>query len=523
MRDDIQILDCTLRDGGRLIDCKFEEETIKGIVTGLKKANINFIEVGFVGFKKNTNGTDNTTFFNKIDDVKKFINRNEDGKYKYLLFIQSEYYKNNIWNENREKVVDGIRLGFLKHNLKSAIEVMREIQDRGYLLFVQPVNILDYSKRELKELIDIMNEIKPYSFAIVDTFGAMYLEELVKQYQFIDKYLDKNIAVTLHCHNNMQMAFALAIILIKIRNDRKIIIDGTISGMGFGAGNLNTEFIANYLNENESGNYNLGELLKIVDDVSTLKKDIQCEPSIISVAGAFNWGGQNDLNYLKNNYEKKLSVLEQKIIVDLLPYSASTDTIDRYCENFLKEEENDFEAFEDLKKKFENRDIIIIARGPSVKKNESVLEKNIDDDAILIFVNDTNSRLFLKTKSNKYYFYTNEKSYELFLEDKQNKYEKIIRLSNVKPIKLIEKEYVLNYKTAVTIDGYGIKDSTIVLVNLLMRLGYKGKIKIAGFDGNIHDYLQIKIVKKLLYLLRSKYNESMKINFLTESVYKENL
>jgi len=37
----VQILDCTLRDGGRIIDCSFEDHVIIGIGKQLKAAGIN--------------------------------------------------------------------------------------------------------------------------------------------------------------------------------------------------------------------------------------------------------------------------------------------------------------------------------------------------------------------------------------------------------------------------------------------------------------------------------------------------
>ena len=42
-----QLLDCTLRDGAYLIDKKFGNATIRGIINGLVKANLDFIEIGF--------------------------------------------------------------------------------------------------------------------------------------------------------------------------------------------------------------------------------------------------------------------------------------------------------------------------------------------------------------------------------------------------------------------------------------------------------------------------------------------
>ena len=41
------LLDCTLRDGAYLLDKKFGDSNIRGIVSGLVKAGIDCIEIGF--------------------------------------------------------------------------------------------------------------------------------------------------------------------------------------------------------------------------------------------------------------------------------------------------------------------------------------------------------------------------------------------------------------------------------------------------------------------------------------------
>ena len=64
------LLDCTLRDGAYLIDKKFGDTTIHGIVRGLLNTGIDVIEIGFLqndGF-----GEGKTVFKNSID-AEKFV------------------------------------------------------------------------------------------------------------------------------------------------------------------------------------------------------------------------------------------------------------------------------------------------------------------------------------------------------------------------------------------------------------------------------------------------------------------
>ncbi len=50
----IRILDCTLRDGGRIINCAFSNEEIKELSNRLADAKVDIIEVGFLRDHRNT-------------------------------------------------------------------------------------------------------------------------------------------------------------------------------------------------------------------------------------------------------------------------------------------------------------------------------------------------------------------------------------------------------------------------------------------------------------------------------------
>lgn len=73
-----KLLDCTLRDGAYIIDKKFGDNTIKGIISGLIDARIDLVEIGFLqdeGF-----GEGKTVFKNSVD-ASKFIPEDKKGMY----------------------------------------------------------------------------------------------------------------------------------------------------------------------------------------------------------------------------------------------------------------------------------------------------------------------------------------------------------------------------------------------------------------------------------------------------------
>ena len=57
-----------------------------------------------------------------------------------------------------------------------------------------------------------------------------------------NKYLNEDIAIGFHAHNNLQLAFSNALTFInELKDKRELVIDTSIYGMGRGAGNLPPE------------------------------------------------------------------------------------------------------------------------------------------------------------------------------------------------------------------------------------------------------------------------------------------
>ena len=116
--------------------------------------------------------------------------------------------------------IDAIRFGFTKKNYaEQKEEVLRwidVIKEKGYKLFIQGVNSLNYSDRELLELVDMINNVHPYSFGIVDTYGAMYMDDVDRLYGLIDHNMEPDICINFHSHNNYQLSFAFAQEVIKL-------------------------------------------------------------------------------------------------------------------------------------------------------------------------------------------------------------------------------------------------------------------------------------------------------------------
>jgi 4-hydroxy 2-oxovalerate aldolase len=162
--------------------------------------------------------------------------------------------------------VEGIRVTFHYNEIEEALEYCRQIKEKGYKLFIQPVGTTSYSDEQLISLIKKVNELQAYSFYLVDTLGLMTQDDIMRMFYLIDHNLDKSINIGFHSHNNLQLSFSNCQVFVRLKTDRTISLDSSVYGMGRGAGNLNTELIANYINENSSRKYIIEPLLEIVDE-----------------------------------------------------------------------------------------------------------------------------------------------------------------------------------------------------------------------------------------------------------------
>lgn len=69
MKDRIKILDCTLRDGGHVVDGKFGKAVITNVIKKLTESDIDIVEVVFLCDEKND---EDVARFRSIEDVKKY-------------------------------------------------------------------------------------------------------------------------------------------------------------------------------------------------------------------------------------------------------------------------------------------------------------------------------------------------------------------------------------------------------------------------------------------------------------------
>ena len=257
----VRITDCTIRDGGYLLNKNSDPQFVKGVMKGLAEAGIDFVETGFL----QTNVTGDTLVYANSVDARRFLPEDK-GRTQFLGFCDNSRYSPDNLDPYDGNSFKWLRISFAKHEIDESVDFCRRAQEMGYMVQFNPMDAISYSDEERADLIKKANKVKPGSMSIVDTFGAMYLEDLRLIFKQMDELLEPSIAIGLHSHDNLGLSTALAetMIMLAKNTGREVIVDGSLFGMGRGAGNASTELLASYINQYYDGTYNIRALMNTI-------------------------------------------------------------------------------------------------------------------------------------------------------------------------------------------------------------------------------------------------------------------
>ena len=475
----IQILDCTLRDGGFVNDWNFGLGSMKSIISRLDKAAIDMIEIGFIderrGYDPDRAILPDVTSFQPMLEGLDIDNA--------MILAMIDYGTCDISKicEKKETLIDGIRVIFKKKDQDDALVYLSMIKEKGYKIYVNPVSITGYSDDELIALLHKINLIEPDGVSIVDTYGLMHRKELLNYFRLFDSHLNKSILIGYHAHNNFQMVYANSIELCELESDRRLVIDSSLYGMGKGAGNANTELVTMYCNENFSKNYSTEHLLEAID--VDILKEYSRQPWGYSLL--YYLAASNDCHpeYVKYLLDKKtLSVNSINILLSELQRESKLTFDKNLIENMYKEYQNiscnDNESYTRLSKELEEKCVLLLGPGTSIIDDYELIHGYIKSNLpIVLSINFISDSYPID-----YVFMGNSKRYNQFLHKIYgNNKIKVITTSNVtdlgKPI-----DFVFNYETLI-VDNIAVRDNPLLMiVKILKKCGVR-EIKLAGFDG----------------------------------------
>jgi 4-hydroxy 2-oxovalerate aldolase len=279
-RPQIKVCDCTIRDGGLVNDSKFSLETVQNIYRSLCASGVDIIELGYRN-SKTMFSPDKYGLWRFCDEdvLRKAVDGIETST---KLAVMQDAHKSNADDiiPKSESVVDIIRVATYVKDIDKAIALANNATDKGYEATINIMAISHTLERELDEaLIQVEEETKVMACYIVDSFGALYSEDVDYLVHKFQRYL-KTKEIGIHCHNQQQLAYANTIEAI-IKNVNYL--DGTLYGLGRAAGNCPLELLMGFL---KNPKFDIRPLFDIIGkEVLPMEKEMHwgyCIPYMIT-------------------------------------------------------------------------------------------------------------------------------------------------------------------------------------------------------------------------------------------------
>ena len=261
-RPDIKVVDATLRDGGLVNDFFFTDEFVKHLYNANLRAGVDYMEFGYRADKEMF---DVEKFgpckFCEDDFLRSIVGENNtDLKIAIMADVGRCNYKEDI-HDRSESPVDLVRVATYLHQIPTAVDMIEDAKKKGYEVSCNIMAISTAQESDIKVALDILGKSPVDVFYIVDSFGALYPEQIARiaalYGEFAEKYGKK---LGIHAHDNQKLAFANTIEAV---GDGVDWLDATYSSMGRGAGNCAMELLLGFL---KNPKYNVYPVLQFIEE-----------------------------------------------------------------------------------------------------------------------------------------------------------------------------------------------------------------------------------------------------------------
>lgn len=471
----ITLLDCTLRDGGYVNHWKFGEKKIRKIIDKMGRTGVEVIECGYLSLK-NSDDPD-LARYPSVKDMYQVLPKEISPAQSYALMINfGEFPAENI--VPAEDPVPIIRVAFHKKDKDEALAYCDTLIQNGYRVFVQPMGALNYTDEEYIALIKEAGKIHPEAFYIVDSFGVMELEDFRRLLFLTDNNLAPEILLGYHSHNNLQQAYSNSKYIVEQNIRHDVVIDASVFGMGRGAGNLNIELFARYLNKQYGKDYDIEPILEVFDEClkSIFTTDFWGYSLPFYLSAVHNchpdyaiWFSDKNTLAVKSMHELLGSISDE----DKLRFDV--EKANRYYSDFMGNWVDDAHSLKVLEEKTAGRKVLILAPGKTLATHREEIEKFIQENDPVVFGINTSSEMY----HYDYLFISNEKR---FKDVKPENVDTFLLTSNLRPENEDGSKLIVNYSSYLNTDDIVGDDPTLMLIKVLMGLSVK-HVYLAGFDG----------------------------------------
>ena len=260
----INLIDCTFRDGGYYNNWDFSRELIVEYLTAMEAVSVNYVELGFrsfdaVGFRGACAYTTDR-FISSLPIPKGLkigvmmnaaeLIRHPAGPLAAikLLFTAAEL-----------SPVTLVRFACHVHEFEATLPVCALLKKMGYQVGINLMQVADRSEQEIQLIGKVASDYPLDALYFADSLGSLDADQTAMIVHSLR--LHWKGALGIHTHDNMGRALANSLRAI---DEGVTWVDSTVTGMGRGPGNAQTEYVVIELAQRRAKAINLPLMLSMI-------------------------------------------------------------------------------------------------------------------------------------------------------------------------------------------------------------------------------------------------------------------
>ncbi len=250
----MNILDCSMRDGGYVNNWYFSKEQAKECYKAVTKCGIGYCEIGF----RRSEHINGPWFYTPETLVNEVFNDITVPECKLAVMAQMGTFTINDFVPRSESLISMVRVLVAYHCkdkddtqlntelLYDTVEMCKKIKDLGYEVCINIGRIDKMSKEQIKQTCQIIKDAPIKYFYIADTYGNLGIYKMRSILSAVKLFYDGKIGF--HAHDNLKNASVKAIDALYNGAD---IVDVTFGGFGRGSGNAKSEYVLSHFEDKD--------------------------------------------------------------------------------------------------------------------------------------------------------------------------------------------------------------------------------------------------------------------------------
>jgi YrbI family 3-deoxy-D-manno-octulosonate 8-phosphate phosphatase len=346
----IELLDCTIRDGGYLNNWNFSDEEVLDCYKAVTEAGYKYFEIGFRTNETSLTGKGKWGYSTE-DDINNIYHKYNGCKIVVMAKVGTVTIDDFIKKEESNITMVRVLLAratmegetqkskYNELDIRKAKDFCQELINYGYEVCMNFGCGDIINEDEIEIIASEFCNVKLKAIYLADTYGGFHSNnlpiQLHKFYNVFDKY-KSNISFGFHCHNNNEDALSKTDIAIY---HGCTMIDSCIGGLGRCAGNLKSEQLISYLYKDSPQYIEKITPLIIYFDKHIVSKKKNCENIYMQSHPFYKISSVLSLhpNYIDEILNMNTNIKQDiKLIIEIDEYTKKHNERN-YSKNLIKE------------------------------------------------------------------------------------------------------------------------------------------------------------------------------------------